>query len=358
MKISFLIHTLNAGGAERTVVNLGTEFKKMGHVVDIVTYNKGIFYDTGDIKVENILLKNGKRKSRFKVINVFRKIINYRKYITKTNPDIIICLLYPSILYTLFISKRILVIGSERSSPKHLKNIIKRIVRFFLFLSVDGMIFQTERARSYYSKMIYSKGIVIPNSVGNLNIDHANKHVSNKENKIVAVGSFKPEKDYFTLIKAFKLVTKAYPEVILEIYGEGPLRPKIELLIRQLDLTNNVFLMGKHRDAILKIKSARCYVLSSISEGMPNSLMEAMAIGLPCVSTDCENGPRELITHGVNGFLAPVGDHKAISDYIIRILDNDELANTLGKNALNINTTNSNSQIANRYLNFIETLKH
>lgn len=354
MKISFLIHALSSGGAERTVVNLATEFKKMGHIVDIVVYSSDVFYDTGDINLTNI---NDDKKTRSRIVGIFTKIINYKKIISKSKPDVVVCLLYPSIFYTLFIPRKIIVIGSERSQPKYEKNWIKKIIRYFLFLSVDGLIFQTDRAKSYYGKKISKKSIVIPNSVGNYYIDYVNEMNRKKVNKIVAVGSLKIEKDYPTLLKAFKNVVGFFPSIVLEIYGDGPLKASIEQEICNLGLSEKVFLMGRHKDVIVKISNARCYILSSISEGMPNSLMEAMAIGLPCVSTDCDNGPRELITHGLNGFLVPVGDYNTMASYIVKILSSNELAHNLSMNAKNINITNGNSSIANRFIHYIEQIK-
>jgi glycosyltransferase involved in cell wall biosynthesis len=112
--------------------------------------------------------------------------------------------------------------------------------------------------------------------------------------------------------------------------------------------------MGVAKDAVLKIADSSVYVMSSKFEGMPNALMEAMAIGLPCVSTDCPNGPAELIENGVNGLLVPVGDVEALSEAIIKMIEDREFAERCGKNARKILETHSIDQKAKEYAEYIE----
>lgn len=355
MKITFLINSLDSGGAERTVTYLSKEFAKLGHDITVMIYSNKLFYRLDDhVKFINIDPQESKNHIFRRLKNVIHRRRAITKYLKETPQDAVFCMLYPSIFYMLF-RKKVAVISSERSAPIYLKNIIKRMIRRFFFKRTDGMVFQTERARDYYPKSITTKSIVIPNAVGNNYIERINQENDRViEKRIVAIGSLKVEKDYETLIKAFSIVHKNHPDYILELYGEGPLRSKLTDLIKALDLENNVVLMGKHEDALYKVKNAACFVMSSISEGMPNALMEAMAIGLPCISTDCENGPRELINDGHNGLLVPVQDQKAMSAAICRFIENQEFAETCGKNAKEILKTNSLERIATRFLDYIE----
>ena len=112
--------------------------------------------------------------------------------------------------------------------------------------------------------------------------------------------------------KAFKKISIAHPELTLEIFGNGPDEDKLKLLASKLGILDKVSFMGVHKDAVLQVADSSCYVMSSFFEGMPNALMEAMAIGLPCVSTDCPNGPSELISNGENGLLVSVGNRQKI----------------------------------------------
>src|SRR5699024_7366265 len=110
---------------------------------------------------------------------------------------------------------------------------------------------------------------------------------------------------------------KKHPNYDLIIYGEGNEREELESLIRRLNLINRVYLPGSTQDVLEKIKDASVFAFSSNFEGMPNALIEAMALGLPVISTDCPSGgPRELINHGVNGLLTPVKDKEQFAQQL------------------------------------------
>ena len=111
--------------------------------------------------------------------------------------------------------------------------------------------------------------------------------------------------------------------------------------------------MGSHKDAIVKASDSTCYVMSSKFEGMPNALLEAMAVGLPCISTDCPNGPAELITPNKNGVLVSVGDEKALTDAILNFIENPDFANMCGRNAKEILETHNINIKAREYMDYI-----
>ena len=128
-------------------------------------------------------------------------------------------------------------------------------------------------------------------------------YIGERTKRIVAVGRLEAQKNYPLLIKAFYLISNEFKDYIVEIYGEGQERSELSKLINELNLNNRVLLMGRHSDVHERIKDASLYVLSSDYEGMPNALMEAMALGLPCIATNCSGGgPKTLITNEVNGF--------------------------------------------------------
>ncbi len=352
MKLCFLIHSLSAGGAERTVAYLSNYTANHGTDTDIVIYGDRGFYEINDkVNLYTIGTSHETNNILKRIVNVILRISKFRKYIKDNKPDAVICLLYPSIFYTFFISNKIVKITSERSNPAYLHSCFKKLLRYILFTYADGIIFQTQRAMDYYSSKITRKGIVIPNAVGNDYVYKVPKNIV-KENKISSMGSLKKEKDYFTLLNAFKLVSEKHPEFILEIYGDGPL--KSELIQQSIDLNiqSRVFFQGSRPDAILAASNSKVFVMSSISEGMPNSLLEAMAVGLPCVSTDCPNGPAELIKHGENGLLVTVGDYEAMACAINYIIENEKDAVQYGMRAGNIRNTNSIDLICNQYLGY------
>ena len=155
-----------------------------------------------------------------------------------------------------------------------------------------------------------------------------------RKKKIVCTARLSPEKNQAFLIKTFALIKDKYPEYKLEIYGEGPCRNDLQKLIDDLNVNSCVRLMGRKHDIIKYIQDASVFVLPSNSEGMPNALLEAMALGIPCISTDCPiGGPADIIDDGVNGILIPMNDQNALIEAIDKIISNQIFANKLSKNA-------------------------
>jgi len=138
---------------------------------------------------------------------------------------------------------------------------------------------------------------------------------------ILACGRFKKAKDYPTLVKAFALLSAQRPCRLL-ILGEGELREQIEALVRELNLQENVSLPGWADNPFAFMFRASLFVLSSRNEGLPGVLIQALACGCPCVSTDCPSGPAEILQDGAIGPLVPVGDDAALADAMARVLDN------------------------------------
>lgn len=115
--------------------------------------------------------------------------------------------------------------------------------------------------------------------------------------KIVTVGRLTVQKNQKLLIESFSEVLKKYPNIILEIYGDGEKREELKYIIKTLGVSNNVIFKGNILNVHEAIADAGLFVLSSDYEGLSNALMEAMMMGLPCISTTCA-GSDELISDG------------------------------------------------------------
>ena len=240
---------------------------------------------------------------------------------------------------------------SERNDPAHFAGSkATKILSRLLMRRADGYVFQTKDAQAYYGGDIAKHSVVIPNPLF-LDINSFNVvHEIAKVEMIVASGRLNKQKNHPLLIKAFKQVHDKYPFYELVIFGEGPEREKDEALIRKLGLESVVLLPGAVSNVPEKLSKAVLYVLSSDFEGMPNALMEAMAVGLPCISTDCPcGGPRDLIRNGENGVLVPVGNEKALTEAMLFMLERTEEAKMMGREAMKIRESYSLDRICQQW---------
>jgi glycosyltransferase involved in cell wall biosynthesis len=136
---------------------------------------------------------------------------------------------------------------------------------------------------------------------------------------ILGVGRLEAQKDFPTLIRAFARIRQVLPARLM-IIGWGPDRPKLESLIQELGIEADVDLPGFIGNPVPYMTKASVFALSSAWEGLPTVLIEAMAVGVPVVSTNCESGPDEILNHGQYGVLVPVGDDQILADAILKVL--------------------------------------
>nr|MCR5405084.1 glycosyltransferase [Butyrivibrio sp.] len=164
------------------------------------------------------------------------------------------------------------------------------------------------------------------------------RYPGEKEKRVVMVARFHENKNHAMVMEAFKKATdRDYRDYSLVFYGDGPEKKKLLNLAAQLGIDDRVIFRGNVTDVAQHIEKARIFVLASDHEGMPNSLIEAMSLGLACISTDCPcGGPRDLIRDGENGLLVPVRDRDAIASSIRRLIEDDELRERIGSNAVRI----------------------
>ena len=194
----------------------------------------------------------------------------------------------------------------------------------------EGCVFQTEEEKRWFPMRLQKKGRIIMNQVNESFFD---VHHSGERRDVVTVGKLRAQKNQALLIRAFSRIAGEIGDNLL-LYGAGELENELRGLIESLHLSERVKLMGLSTDVANDIKDAKCFVMSSDYEGLPNALLEAMALGLPCVSTDCEGGgPAMMIENGVNGLLVPMRDEKALADAMLCMLRNPEEAERMGRAA-------------------------
>lgn len=332
MKIMFYINTLNTGGAERVLANLANEFVKNNQEVIFVTSfsTKKEYELSTDIK--RINLDNSKKMGRVRK-NVCR-IRELRKNIKNEQPDILVSFMaeanFRSVLAKLGTGTKCVI--SVRNDPnREYPGFLGKIVGKILLPLADGCVFQTEDARLWFPRRLQKKSVIIYNAVKKDFFDTARNPVSNL---VVTCGRLEKQKNHENLIKAFKEVSKEIKDSMLYIYGEGTERKKLEKLIIDLEMQNKIFLKGVTENVQQALSEADLFVLSSDYEGMPNALLEALAVGVPSVSTDCPcGGPRMLIDDDKDGALVKVGSVDELKSAIINILNNSNIKTQMSKSA-------------------------
>lgn len=348
MKIVFVLAGLGFGGAERVVSILANQFTDAHDVRIILTSgNDSTVYPLDD-RISICILP--KEYSNFKRWKMFRRLCQ------AFQADVVLAFMDTiSIMASVFLAfTGIPVIASERNDPSEKSRKLSipfRVLKWFSKFLTAGYVFQSEGAKACYPMMAQKKSCIILNP---LNTAELPKRQSCIENTIVSVGRLHPQKNHKMLIKAFAS-SMFCKEHTLHIYGEGPLKSELEAYSRFLGMEGRVFLEGNRSNVLDCIKNAKLFVLTSNYEGLPNALMEAMAIGLPCISTDCSpGGVRMLISQNFdNGLIVPCGDE----DQLVRVLDdlyfNQERLSEMGRKATTIRERTGVDIIAREWLRFI-----
>lgn len=320
-KLFIFIGTLQSGGAERVVSEISTMYADYFQEVVILTYYTApVFYHIDKrVRVECIERITG-------TTNKIRNACWLRRFVRDEKPDVFLSFLMPfnmlAIASLAFVKTKVVV--CERQDPSDVKTPLLRFIRNFLYLFSSRIEVQTSRGKNYFSKVLQNKIFIIPNPNHITETERENALSTIKENRVVIVGRLIPLKNHKMLINAFSKVHKVHPDFRLDIYGDGELRDLIKQQIDELNLTEYVFLCGRTNNVPIALASARIFVLCSNVEGMPNALMEAVALGVPSIATDV-SGVRDIIDDGVNGFIIPVGDQGALEDRMMRLMDSHAL---------------------------------
>lgn len=336
MKIVFLGYLHGFGGAERQIVMLANAMASRGHNVTLVSLCDDNQCYRLDEEVKYIFLPDkgfGKLKILFRYEGV-------KKILKKIKPDLTVHFWYQTVYLTSLMRKKYVgkIIFSERGDPGDSEySGLLGIARRLTLPQISGFVFQTRGAQSYFDKKIQERSTVIYNPVFVMNKKSASDvyDVSEQKNVIINVGRLHPQKNQKLLIDAFSIIADQFPNYTLEIYGEGGLKSDLQSQIDKLNLSNRVFLKGTSKKIHEIMQSSSLFVLSSDYEGMPNALLEAMALGLPCISTDCRpGGAREVITDGVDGIITKLGDKNDLAKAMAYLISNPKKREELSENAV------------------------
>ncbi|WPC34791.1 glycosyltransferase [Acinetobacter sp. YWS30-1] len=350
MKILMIIPSLSAGGAERVLSSLANDWiaRNMCEIEMVVFTNVEDFYEINEnIKIHRF---NYTSFSKFKYFELLKLIYRLRRKILEINPDICFSFLRESNILTLISSMGLKnkIVISERDSPLTILPFHYNILRKKLYPLATGIIAQTTEYKEFIDNEInISKSIVIPNPVRSIEVSEVKR-----EKIIINVGRLIPEKGHEYLLESFALCKKK-KDWHLVLVGDGYLREKLEKKVRQLNLLQQVTFVGKSKEVDNWLCRSSIFAFSSISEGFPNALAEAMSASLPCVSFNCITGPSDLIFDGVNGFLVEVKNIQKFSERLDLLMENDELRINLGKRAKLFSENLDFKCISNQYFDYI-----
>jgi glycosyltransferase involved in cell wall biosynthesis len=337
-KLLFVIPGMIGGGSERVMTNLMNCFAENGYEVIGVTLWIEVHFDFHPaVKIINL----DTRQSR----NISKKYLTYLKYaravrrvVNMELPNAIIAFGSSASLVALLASvgADVRVIQSQRNDfeteyPFGLKRFIGK---YIVFRCASGCVFQTKRQMVSFTLSTQRRSVVIPNLSERrfFDIGNSGRHVG-----IVGVGRLSSPKNWFCAIKAYSLISDKVADNFT-IYGSGSLVNNQEEALRdyavKLGVEDRIIFAGRQENIEKLISGARLFVMSSDTEGIPNSLIEAQIMGLPCVSTDFDGGgAHELIEDGYNGLIVPKGDADALAEAMLRVLMDEGLSARLASNA-------------------------
>ena len=354
MKILTVGYLHGAGGAERQIILLSNQMAQRGHEVTLCVLSEYKSKYKIDDNV-NVVDLTGVEKGRFSIL---RRLRAFRHLVLKLCPDVVVNYNLQSAYFCLTIPKkrRGKVVYSERGDPydDEYSGVLGKL-RDFTVPRMDGLVFQSEGARDFFPEKVKKKSVVIHNSV---NIPQEKYPIPDlREKRIVSVGRLHPQKNHRLLIDGFAKISKDFPDYALEIYGDGDLYDDLQRQVNDLGLKGRVTFYASRKDVHDCIYNASLFVLTSDYEGMPNALMEAMALGLPCVATDCRpGGARTLIENGVNGFIVPVRDATSLADKMSYMLSHRNEAERMAIEGRKIQATHSDKEIFEKWDEFISQL--
>jgi len=360
-KISFFIPSLCGGGAQRVFVNLANEFADRNFKVDLVLIKKEGPYLAEVSKNINII----ELKSKRALFSLFPLI----RYLKEINPSVLISSLEHANIIAVLAkilsrskTKIIIRVASTLSfslkGTKNYKRWLRKYGAMIFYRLAEEVITNSKGSADDLARVLKiprERIRVIYNPTVNAGIfEKAKKDINHKWLKdkkatvILGVGRLNESKDFSTLIRAFNILREKINAKLL-ILGEGEERKKLEILIKELSLENEVDMPGFADNPYAYMARSDVYVLSSRWEGLPNTLIEAMACGTPVVSTNCPSGPVEILEDGKYGKLVPVGDVEALAGAISEALNNPSKPEILQERANYFSVDN----LINEYLKLL-----
>ena len=367
MNIIFVTDCLKNGGAEREIAAFANIFVKLEQSIHILCVDdlESDYPLDPQIGLHRLALVSRVKLRKLRVPFRWRNAI---RQLQSLHPDIILSVnlslkYYPVLWLTSCFSKgKLLYAGRNNLEKKYPEERDRKKWKRAAYLA-DGIWIQTDGQRHFFPASYEKKIFVVPNILEPkfLRIQRTQR---DEICRFISVGRLHPQKNQKLLIEAFvRMLEKTKKQnVTLTIFGQqmpwdSPVEEEIKALIHAYQLEKRVFLPGRTREIEKCYEEADAFVFASDYEGLPNALMEAMAAGLPCISTDCPTGPSSLIINGENGILVPVGDVEAMAKAMGSFVEHPQFACRMGELARKrMQSWESNEQLAGRMLEYFRRI--
>jgi GalNAc-alpha-(1->4)-GalNAc-alpha-(1->3)-diNAcBac-PP-undecaprenol alpha-1,4-N-acetyl-D-galactosaminyltransferase len=340
VKILFLVSSLGAGGAERVSTALANAWSQRGdEVILMPTYSgRGECFYSLLPGVRLVYLADVVSRSTRTPFGQFVRLVALRRFIVAERPDVIVSFLSNVNVAAVLAAAGlgIPVILSERIDPFEEK--ISSILRLFCRLTypfADALVVQTIAVAEKYNAAgrAFRKLRVIANPVSEQILSNRCRGSAGTTKRLVSIGRLSEQKQFCILIGVFAALSARHPAWSLHIFGEGHLRFELERQVSELGQEGRVMLPGLISNVGEVLAESDIFVMTSKYEGFPNALLEAMAVGLPCVAFDCPSGPREMSMDGEVVSLVPAGDRRALEQALEKLMLDGGIRQTLGRSA-------------------------
>jgi len=354
MKICNIILCLNAGGAENAATIISNHLSKKFEVSFLVFVKRKqwpFFYKLEkNIKIKDLNLYKKSKNLFLAILSNFKRVFIIRKNIKEINPDIIIAHCSREIvltfLATLLMNKKI--IGYIHSDPKKLikeKSKLWLILTYFSFIFINHCIVFSREAKKKLPLLAQKKSIILQN----VSSENINKKKNYKNKNIIMVGSLIDIKNHKFVINNFSKIVTKFPKWTLNIIGDGPLRSELKKLIKKKGLSKNIFLLGNKKNVFKYFDKASIFLLSSISEGMNLSMLEAAKYGLPIISSNCSLSHNDIIIHKKNGFLFDTRLEQEFLNYLLILIKSEKKREKFGKASIKLSKKFKNKIILKKW---------
>ncbi|MBQ7840615.1 MAG: glycosyltransferase [Lachnospiraceae bacterium] len=333
--VAFYIGSLNKGGAERVFVNLAKYFASRGYRVTMVTqYRLENEYELPP-GVDRIISDITKEEEGGRMANFVRRYTKLRRIFKEIGADVVLSTIgknnFMALCANFFLPTKVVVSVVAEPTEEYPSKAMRLLAKT-LFYFADGIVMQTTDAVKFFQKSLQKKCTILKNSLNPIFVRP--RYEGPRRQEIVAVGRVDQNKNHRMIIRAFEQIADRFPDSRLTIYGNGELRETLLEEICGKNLQDRIFMPGAVTDVPDRIEKAYAFVLASFTEGMPNTLLEAMSLGLACISTDCPcGGPKDIIKDGENGFLVPVDDSDALAARLAELLSDPAKADAMGRRA-------------------------